>query len=98
MRDEKEIDAEIERLKSQLPRVRARSSFGDNHRDAIEAQIRVLSKRMPDDEVWDQYSGEEDDEDYSQRVFDAAVDASRWLRGEWESLADEWEPLCESGE
>jgi hypothetical protein len=49
MRTDKEIKAEIEKLKAIKPKVRRYTVFGDNHWAAIDAQIEVLANRIDQD-------------------------------------------------
>lgn len=94
----KEIAAEIAKLREMKPTVLRASMFGDNHHDAIDAQVEVLEQRMSEDEVFDKYpfgdEGEGED-DVAENVHNAARDAALWLAGEsddgnpsknWESL------------
>ena len=46
MRTGKEIAAEIAKLKKMKPDVRKTSMFGDNHHDAIDAQVDVLERKL----------------------------------------------------
>lgn len=90
----KEIKTEIERLETLRLTVRSESSFGDNHKDAIDAQIQVLEEDMSEDEVCEKFTNiEEAEEDgYKQNVIDAAMEAALWLSGETESgsPSEEW--------
>lgn len=72
----KEIDAEVKKLKAMKPTVRKTSLFGDNHHDAIDAQIDVLKNRMSEDYAEGCY------EDYEDNVRDAVRDAAQWMAGE----------------
>ena len=88
-----EIEQEIADLKEIKPRVRRTSMFGDNHHDAIDAQVTVLSERLTDDEIDER--AEEDD--WADNVRDEAVSAAAWMRGEYEdypSLVDAWKELA----
>ena len=49
----KQIEAEIETLRTMKPTVLMESRFGDNHHDAIDAQIDVLMNGMTEDNVYD---------------------------------------------
>lgn len=89
---EKQIQAEIKKLKAIQPKVRRYGMMGDNH-EAIDAQLHVLEKNLSDDEIWNRYGVEGE----ISVVFDAAMDAYRWLRGEkvadHKSLAAAWKEL-----
>lgn len=74
-----EITAEIKKLKLLKPRVPARTFFGDNNHDSIEAQICVLEKRMNDDSIYNYFEPVDDDR---RRILDSALDARRWLDGD----------------
>jgi hypothetical protein len=68
------------------PNVRRTSIFGDNHWDAIEAQIEILSGDVDQNDIYDVYE--------SDNVASAAQQAADWMDGtiddkpstEWESL------------
>jgi hypothetical protein len=91
--DEK-IDSEITKLKDLATKVVAVGLFGNNNRAAIEAQVHILEKRLSHSKMWDFYG--EDSPDYSETVFEAAMDAISFLRGEFseETLSEGWEPLA----
>lgn len=71
-----EISKEIEQLKQMKPNVRNKSMFGDDHHEAIDAQIEVLKERLDTDEIYDQF------EDGESNVLDSAVAAREWMDGE----------------
>jgi len=84
------IDAEIVALTKIKPTVRRTSQFGDNHHDAIDAQIKVLDQRMNRTEADDYFEFD------PENVQDAVRDAVDWLRGEFTgaaSLAESWREL-----
>lgn len=81
------VDAEIAALKDLLPRVRSRNVFGDDHRDAIRAQITVLEQRMDMDAIYVAW-GDEDTEEYAHNVLEAAQIAHDW----YTQLSDEPAP------
>lgn len=89
MKTDQEIDAEIERLEEMKPRVRRTSAFGDNHHDAIDAQVEVLTAKMDENTVYVQYS----DEDTEGNVFEAALDATAWLHKNGTLPSTGWEDL-----
>lgn len=90
MRSQAEIKAEIEKLKSMKPNVRRISGFGDNHHDAIDAQIRVLSGEVSCDEFDDEF------EDTRDNVRDSAQQALDWMDGSINEVpSDEWESLLQ---
>ena len=80
--DAVEINAEIAKLVKMKPTIRHMSMFGDNHHDAIDAQIKVLQKRWEPDEASDEYS---DEHEYPENVCTAAYDAAKWLAGQWDT-------------
>lgn len=99
MRDAKTIEAEIAKLKEIKPKVRKMSGFGDNHHDAIDGQLEVLEKRLPERKVWDLHEGTKKDEDdplsndaeddlwFPENVRDAGLEAAHWLYEENEQGA-----------
>jgi hypothetical protein len=84
-----QIAAEIEALREIKPRVRHFSSFGDDHRRAIEAQIEVLENAYTEDEVDEEFV------DFEDNIKSSALDAANWLTGDHESerLVDDWKSL-----
>lgn len=85
----KQIKKEIKKLKEMKPNVRRTSIFGDNHHDAIDAQIEVLERNLSWSEVGESFESSPDN------VREAALDAAYWLEGESEfkSLTEIWESL-----
>ena len=75
MRTGKEIAAEIAKLKKMKPDVRKTSMFGDNHHDAIDAQVDVLERKLTLDQCWDEFA------DDRENVQSAANEAAEWLAG-----------------
>lgn len=101
MKTNEEITNEIATLKAMKPNVRKTSSFGDNHHDAIEAQIAVLQKGMSEDEIYDTW-GSTDDEDIDfdegrvENVVNAAIEAQTWRDDEETTMtapSEEWKSL-----
>jgi hypothetical protein len=94
---EAEIKAEILKLTTMKPTVLMSSMFGDNHHDAIDAQIEVLEERLDSDDVYDRYPSIEEDEDngYPANVRDSAIEAAMWMEGESEdgSPSENWQSL-----
>ena len=91
MRSGEEINAEIKALEAIKPSVLRSSAFGDDHHAAIDAQLRVLREKMSDDRI-SNFFGDDD----SHYEYDSAMDARRWLDGEYEggaSLAESWKEL-----
>jgi hypothetical protein len=88
MKSQEVINKEIEALKEIKPKVRERSLFGDNHHDAIDAQIEVLEGLVvSEDDIYDQWSEE--------NILDAAREAYEWKfdRSGHDSLVSGWEKL-----
>lgn len=98
-----QIDAEIALLESIKDKVRATTTFGDDNRKAIRAQIDVLKGNLSNDKIYDKfepyYSTPEEDEEPellqgSQHELDSAIEARQWIDGESaEGLCDNWLPL-----
>jgi hypothetical protein len=88
--NESRIEQEIAALEKMKPTVLEKSGFGDNHHDAIEAQLEVLRNRWTDDDDVDENYGDDDD-----NVSGAAREAMNWLNGdgETETLTETWESL-----
>lgn len=84
-RSQEEISAEVEKLKSIQPKVRAYSAFGDNNRSAISAQIDVLEHH------WDEEDTDELETDHERTN---ALDAIYWRNGDEEiSPSEGWAEL-----
>jgi hypothetical protein len=91
-----EIEQEIAKLVAMKPTVRATSMFGDNHHDAIDAQVEVLTRRMAEPAIYARFGDPlDDDPDQPQNVVDSAIEAGLWLVGEGDGNppSAEWQPL-----
>lgn len=86
---EKQIAAEVEKLKKMKPTVLKKNYFGDSHHDAIDAQIEVLTSDMDDQDVYDRL----DDGDYKQHVADAALEVIAWRDEDEEAPSETWKEL-----
>ena len=84
------IDKEIATLVEMKPKVRKFSAFGDNHHEAIDAQLEVIRQEVQEEDFDDSY---EDDADH---VRDAAQRALDWMQGITEETpSDEWKDLIQ---
>ena len=97
-----EIKTEIKILEDYRTRVRPTSVFGDDHREAIAAQIEVLQGlKSRDDYVSEEDEVDEDaDEDVEtvrQNIIDAVDTAEQWMEEGSEDgpPSKEWESLLE---
>ncbi len=83
-----EIKKEIKALEEMQPKVKRFSAFGDDHHEAIDAQLDVLKNDLTDDEI---------DEQYENHARSNAQDARLWLDGEGdsESPSEEWQGLVQ---
>lgn len=83
---QKQIDSEIAKLKKMKPRVRRTSAFGDNHHNAIDAQVEVLTSRLSEMAIYDRSddgTGDELNEDkWRENVRESALEARRWMDGD----------------
>lgn len=98
MKTPAQIAKEIEALKAIKPKVRKTSIFGDNHHDAIDAQIDVLANNRTEGYIYDRWEptgGECDKDDgKTENVLMAALDARRWMSGESKDKpAKDWKEL-----
>jgi hypothetical protein len=93
----KQIEAEIETLRTMKPTVLMESMFGDNHHDAIDAQIDVLANGLTEDDIYDIFVPLEEDplKGCADNVRDAMLEAAQWVNGESEDGAPSknWECL-----
>lgn len=89
-----QIAVEIDKLKKMQPKVRAFSFFGDNNRQSIAAQVKVLEERLNEDEIYDH---QETDAAWTENQTSCALDALRWSEGEkgMDAPSDGWKPLVE---
>ncbi len=78
-----QVDIEIATLIKMKPTVRETSLFGDNHHDAIDAQVEVLQERMSTAKAEKKF-GDEDE-----NVAFAACCAAEWLSGSTDSMDGE---------
>lgn len=83
-----EIKAEIAKLREMKPTVLRKSAFGDNHHDAIDAQIEVLEEDLILDTIYERF------DDEKSNVLDSAVEANDWREGDiHESPSSNWQSL-----
>jgi hypothetical protein len=83
---QEEINSEIETLRGQVSTVQHFSSFGDDNRAQIRAQIRVAEDNMDSDDIADSFDGV---------AQDAAFQMRDWMDyGEEESPSEGWTSLC----
>lgn len=73
-RTPEDINAEIAKLKALRLVVPARTFFGDNNRDAIDAQVEVLEHDLSEDTMCNRVGFEWTEHEYS-----SAIDARAWL-------------------
>ena len=82
-----EIAEELEKLNGQLSRVRAFSSFGDDNKAKIKAQIAVIENGWDEDDIYlevpEAHQGD-------------ALEARAWLDGQATdgSCSESWEGIC----
>lgn len=91
-----QIEKEIQTLKEMMPNVRKTSMFGDNHHDAIDAQVEVLKEDLDEDEIDQRYGGTDDETSAEKplNVLESALDAFNWLSGEAKDPpSKEWKDL-----
>lgn len=88
----RQITAQVTKLKeiAAKPTFRKTTMFGDRNDEAIQAQIEVLEKRLPEGEIFDR----EDSGMWPEHVSTSARDAAAWLWGDsTDKPADGWEGL-----
>jgi len=93
MKTPRQIQAEIDKLLDMKPSVVRASFFGDNHHDAIDAQVEVLEDTlMDDDDIYNKL----DLDEWAQNVVDAALEARAWRDDEEEKdfvPSESWKEL-----
>jgi hypothetical protein len=86
-----QVKAEIKKLEKMKPTVRSTSHFGDNHHDAIDAQLAVMKEGLDNDAIYDRYEHD------PQNVLDAALEVMGWMDGgscgDGEPPTKNWESL-----
>ncbi len=97
----KQIYDQISGLAAIKPTVRRKSLFGDDHWEAIDAQIYVLVHRPSEAEVDARFgldsSLDDEDQDMSQNTYDSAMDALSWLEGTLKTdLVSAWKELVKT--
>jgi hypothetical protein len=97
--EKSQIETEIKKLKSLREIVRPTTSFGDSNKDAIDAQIAVLEKDTPTDDIYatSNDEGEHDESKWTHRQREYAIYARDWLDGTEEAKppSEEWNTLVE---
>ena len=94
-----EIKKQIKWLETNKTKVRHHTVFGDDHWDAIEAQLRVLREEMSEEDIFDKFQlaknpDDEGDNIVEENVQSAALEARRWMDGEEEtSPIENWKSL-----
>lgn len=99
---EKQIKKEAEALVKLKPKVPMYTAFGDNNHAKMEAEIRVLSDNMSEDEIYGEWPMDgKDDEESAEFAREngaqnsAALYTRRWMDGEEEeSPSQGWAPLA----
>ena len=84
-----QIAAEVEHLRDVQRRVPPHSAFGDNNREAIDAQIKVLEDRMSHDDVHLCFGAPSESSEYA---LESALQAHDWMTGE--QAGDETSPAA----
>jgi len=84
---DKQVKAEIEKLREMKPFVRQFTAFGDNNHDRIDCEIKALEDDMDDDATYDEWPDDEADADSRS----SAQFAIAWRDGdEAESPSENW--------
>lgn len=80
-----------EQLLAIKPKVRKVTFFGDDNWEAIDAQVRVLSRAMDEDDIYDFWQGDEDSV-----LIENALEAWAWMNNEpdAESPVEGWRDLA----
>lgn len=87
---EKEVKAEVAKLKEMKPFVRQFTAFGDSNHDKMDCEIQALEEDMDEDQTYDEWP--EDEADMEKRS--AAQYAINWREGdEEESPSEGWKML-----
>ncbi len=92
MKTTAEIEAEIAALTAMKPTVRKFSAFGDDHHQAIDAQVETLTERLDANAVHDSFGEEAMADEFRQNELDAALQASDRMFG---LAADDEQPSAD---
>jgi hypothetical protein len=84
-----EIAAEPIALNELLSQVPPTTCFGDDNREAINAQIRVIEENMTLDKLLMEY------EEGNAHIFNSALDALEWLSDDGLPLSEHWSEMVE---
>ena len=97
MPSEKQIDAEIKKLKTLKPLIPEFTFFRDNNYEKIKAQIEVLKEGLTEEDVYDRFEDSENPDKTADLVGDA-IEAALWLIGEAEKDAPSkgWKELTKA--
>lgn len=87
----KQVKAEVAKLRKMKPKVLSRSQFGDDHHEAIDAQIEVLEEGLENGEIYDRF------EEGPENILTAALDAMGWMDGgsygDGDKPSEDWKDL-----
>ena len=88
-RSKREIAEEVLALDSLREGVPPQTVLGDDNQAAIDAQLKVLTECMNEEEVIEAF------EEQAEYVLSNALDAVRWLEGEESACSGDWTELTE---
>ena len=80
-----QIAAELEALKKLPSKIPEYSLFGDKNWENAQVCIRVIEEHMDQDDIdaiWSEDGCADNDEEFSQSMYDAANDTLAWLEGD----------------
>ena len=98
MKSQEQIQQEIAKLVAMKPTVIKYSVFHENHHAAIDAQVHVLRELLEDDSINDIYGEGASCEDFSENIYEEAMNAWRWLYDEpsvEEAPSEGWKELVQ---
>lgn len=93
-----QVIKEADKLEEMKPNIRRFSGFGDDHHEAIDAQVRTL-RDYTHNEIFDESDIDAEYEDSPDNVQNAARDAFLWAdgssdyEGEYGTPSEQWQSL-----
>ena len=91
-----EVLAEVETLRQMKPNVRRTSTFGDNHHETIDAQIRVGAEDLSVNRIYDKFGkGADPNNPSNDEQISSILDMRYWMDGEGEDdpPSNSWQDL-----
>ena len=89
-RSKQEITDEVRKLQGLRSRVPQHGMLGNDNREAIDAQLRVLKENLSKEQVIEEFEGPDD------YILSNALDAAEFLEGDGAACSEGWEDMLVS--